>query len=702
MSRFAKLVNARAAREQEPPRQPEETKPTSLPAKEESEPLNDTKFTPVATPAITPVRAPVATPAITPVATPVMTGVATPVDNDAADTQREPPRTSPLYLDATHTASEQRVYSVMYRETISRGVKERHFGPKELCEKSGIRSDRTIRTALDGLIEKLSVEIISNSVGSPLGPRYRVFDPKEIVGRRKTVNMEIDTQSKKITTPVATGVATPVATPDKNYRGTPAKSTGVTGVDFAGVYNKYINNSLNENFDDDEAFGPLLAGLRRAVQEVTGSASPATDAERWGELAELLVTELKIAAGRTGSVSSVPAFLTEHLRRRHAQGRVRPDVGRQARTWDVSGPHFGGWEIYHLKGSPVDPNRSTRRSQRLVRPDDPALERRRQDVGAGRQQVRLRRRPRHAPVVRRHAAPVGVQARLASRAVADRSGHGLRRRRGRRLFRSTDGGQTWHELPGLRGHGSGPQVAAGRRRHVPAHDPARPERTPSGSSSPSRPPARSAPTTAARRGSRSTAACSRSTSPTRRRGRPLRPPHRDAPSRRNVLFMQKHWDVMRSDDAGESWREVSGNLPTDFGFPIDVHAHEPETIYVVPIKSDSEHYPPEGKLRVYRSRPAATSGRRSRRACRRATATSTCCATRWPSIRSTVRRLLRHDRRPGVRVADAGDTGRRSSAICRRCCRSRCRRCHDPRRAPAHLRTLARVDGEVSSTSRGR
>jgi photosystem II stability/assembly factor-like uncharacterized protein len=59
---------------------------------------------------------------------------------------------------------------------------------------------------------------------------------------------------------------------------------------------------------------------------------------------------------------------------------------------------------------------------------------------------------------------------------------------------------------------------------------------------------------------------------------------------------------MRSDDAGDSWREVSGNLPSDFGFPIDVHAHEPETIYVVPIKSDAEHFPPDGKLRVYRSR----------------------------------------------------------------------------------------------------
>jgi photosystem II stability/assembly factor-like uncharacterized protein len=78
------------------------------------------------------------------------------------------------------------------------------------------------------------------------------------------------------------------------------------------------------------------------------------------------------------------------------------------------------------------------------------------------------------------------------------------------------------------------------------------------------------------------------------------------PSRPNVLFMQKHWDVLRSDDAGESWREVSGNLPSDFGFPIVVHAHQPETVYVVPIKSDSEHFPPEGKLRVYRSRTGGT------------------------------------------------------------------------------------------------
>ncbi len=74
------------------------------------------------------------------------------------------------------------------------------------------------------------------------------------------------------------------------------------------------------------------------------------------------------------------------------------------------------------------------------------------------------------------------------------------------------------------------------------------------------------------------------------------------PSRPSTLFMQKHWDVMRSDDSGESWQEVSGDLPSDFGFVVDVHAHEPETVYVVPILSNSLHYPPDGKLRVYRSR----------------------------------------------------------------------------------------------------
>ena len=171
------------------------------------------------------------------------------------------------------------------------------------------------------------------------------------------------------------------------------------------------------------------------------------------------------------------------------------------------------------------------------------------------------------------------------------------------LFRTTDGGQTWHELPGLREHGTGPRWqpgAGGLCLHTILLDPTNPQRifiaisaagafrTDDGGETwkPINQGLQLAVHSRSRR-PRSATACiaSRCT----RRGP-------------NVLFMQKHWDVMRSDDAGDSWREVSGNLPTDFGFAIDVHAHEPETIYVVPIKSDSEHYPPDGKLRVYRSR----------------------------------------------------------------------------------------------------
>jgi len=108
------------------------------------------------------------------------------------------------------------------------------------------------------------------------------------------------------------------------------------------------------------------------------------------------------------------------------------------------------------------------------------------------------------------------------------------------------------------------------------------------------------------------------------------------PAKPDTLFMQKHWDVMRSDNSGDLWREVSGNLPTDFGFVIDVHAHDPETIYVAPIKSDGEHFVPEGKLASIAASPAATSGKPSPRASRKAIATSTSFATPWPSTRLTL------------------------------------------------------------------
>ena len=299
-------------------------------------------------------------------------------------------------------------------------------------------------------------------------------------------------------------------------------------------------------------------------------------------------------------------------------------------------------------------------------------------MGGRRQQVRLRRRDRHAPVVRRHAAPVGVQARLAPRAVADRPRHGLRRCRRRGALphhrRRADVART--AGPAHARHGV--VVGAGRRWLVPAHDRAGSHQC--------------GPDLRGDLGGRRV--------PHRRRRRPRWRPinrglrsegipnptaevghcvHRIArhPSRPNVLFMQKHWDVMRSDDSGDSWREVSGNLPTDFGFVIDVHAHEPETVYVVPIKSDSEHYPPDGKLRVYRSRTggqdweALTNGLPQQRLLRQRAARRDVGGHARP-----VRGVLRHHRWAGVRVGRrAATTGRPSSATCRPSCRSRCRPC---------------------------
>jgi photosystem II stability/assembly factor-like uncharacterized protein len=170
------------------------------------------------------------------------------------------------------------------------------------------------------------------------------------------------------------------------------------------------------------------------------------------------------------------------------------------------------------------------------------------------------------------------------------------------LFRSTDAGQTWAELPGLRGHGSGAAWqpgAGGLCLHTILLDPSDPARMFIAISAAGafRTDDDGKTWSPINRGLKSEGI----PNPTAEVGHCV---HRIAMnrSRPKVLFMQKHWDVMRSDDAGESWQEVSGNLPTDFGFPIDVHAHEPDTIYVVPIKSDSEHFPPDGRLRVYRSR----------------------------------------------------------------------------------------------------
>jgi photosystem II stability/assembly factor-like uncharacterized protein len=281
---------------------------------------------------------------------------------------------------------------------------------------------------------------------------------------------------------------------------------------------------------------------------------------------------------------------------------VMTSDGKRER-WEVSGPYFAGWEMYHLKGSPADPNRlyasqsSGWFGQMIQRSNDggktwePVGNKFVYDGVPGTHQW-YDGTP-HPWEFKRvwHLEPSLTDPDTVYAGVEDAA-----------LFRSTDGGQTWQELSGLRTHPSGSSWqpgAGGMCLHTILLDPSHPRRMFIAISAAGVFGSDDAGQTwrPMNRGLKSEGI----PNPTAEVGHCV---HRIAMhrSRPGVLFMQKHWDVMRSDDAGESWREVSGNLPSDFGFPIDVHAHEPNTIYVVPIKSDSEHYPPEGMLRVYRSR----------------------------------------------------------------------------------------------------
>lgn len=271
--------------------------------------------------------------------------------------------------------------------------------------------------------------------------------------------------------------------------------------------------------------------------------------------------------------------------------------------WAVSDPLFPGWEIYHVKGSPADPNRlyasqtSGWFGQVIQRSDDggktwePVGNEFVYEGDPGTHQWYDGTQHPWGFTRIWYLEPSPTDPDTVYAGAEDAA-----------LFRSTDGGQTWQELPGLRdakGHLWQPG-AGGLCLHTIKLDPANPNRIVTAISA---------------AGVFRTDDGGQSWRPVNRGLRSdyeLPDPDADVghcvhgiamhPSRPDVLFMQKHWDVMRSDDGGESWREVSGNLPTDFGFAIAVHAHEPETVYVVPIKSDSEHYPLDGKLQVYRSR----------------------------------------------------------------------------------------------------
>jgi len=294
--------------------------------------------------------------------------------------------------------------------------------------------------------------------------------------------------------------------------------------------------------------------------------------------------------------------------------------------WDVAGPFFGGWELYHVKASPLNPDRiyasqsSGWFGQIIQRSDDGGKTWHQPGTPAGEPTVTPEGMPKAESNKFVYDTSPQTGKPLTTHQWYDGTQHPWEFKRvwhlepslsepdtvyagveDAALFKSTDGGKNWKEQPALRtAHGDKwAPGAGGLGLHTILLDPTNPKRIYVAISA--------AGTFRTDDGGQTWKTITRGLhskyipDPNAPVGHCV---HRIAlnAKRPNTLFMQKHWDVMRSDDAGDNWHKISGNLPTDFGFPIDVHAHEPDTVYVVPIKSDAEHYPPEGKLRVYRSR----------------------------------------------------------------------------------------------------
>jgi photosystem II stability/assembly factor-like uncharacterized protein len=273
------------------------------------------------------------------------------------------------------------------------------------------------------------------------------------------------------------------------------------------------------------------------------------------------------------------------------------------KKWKVEGPHFAGWEIYHLKGSPADPDRiyasqtSAWFGQVLQRSSDGG----KTWEAAGNQFLydgptgthKWYDDSDHPWDFKRvwHLEPSLDDPDSVYAGIEDAA-----------LFETKDAGQTWTELSGLRNYPTASTWAPGAGGlclHTIVLDPTQKGRMYIAISAAGVFRSEDGGKTWQQRNYGLVS--NHIPDPDAESGHCV---HRIAmhPARPNVLFMQKHWDVMRSDDCADTWHEVSGNLPTDFGFVIDVNANDPDTVYVIPITSDSHHFVPEGKLRVYRSK----------------------------------------------------------------------------------------------------
>jgi hypothetical protein len=227
-------------------------------------------------------------------------------------------------LDRELSPAESKIFDHLIRLSVGFNKDWCQVRISTLQQRTGYRSDKTVRAAINGLVVKGRIARRTHH-NNPLGDEYQIR--------------------------VYSGTAVP------QYRSTAVENTAVLESKITG----HLNTDLKDKrFDDDAALAGLLSTLKDAVKQVTGKDVSAGDYERWRELGEILVTELKIAAART-TVSSVPAFLAEHLRRRlwkidkkqaQAEGKELPDASAIAMPNDQTDkcPDCGGTGWWYPEG----------------------------------------------------------------------------------------------------------------------------------------------------------------------------------------------------------------------------------------------------------------------------------------------------------------------------------------------------------------
>ena len=236
------------------------------------------------------------------------------------------------------------LYDTLYLLTRGAVVPQRKIRiPKDrLMKKAGIGSGVTLRK---NIVRLCSVKLIHESVvpGTHGGNEYEVFLPEE-VGLTLPTPSTPSTPSRLSNTPQFREGLDPLET-----RGSRGGLSQAESMDYSEP-NTFFKDL--RTIDDDAALAGLNAALRSVSKEITGREPAEAESDRWRELGEVLAAELKIAASRT-NVSSVPAFLAEHLRRRlwkidkkqaRAEGRELPDESLNApAAEDSSGcPDCGG------------------------------------------------------------------------------------------------------------------------------------------------------------------------------------------------------------------------------------------------------------------------------------------------------------------------------------------------------------------------